>query len=161
MVKGVEGLGVSQVGLIETPDSQHRHEEPRGQAPPQYSSDGRWWWDGWQWVPVAPPVAPPVARPRRAGAALARWSLGVGLFTLCYATPMWFIGIADLATGGAELGWPDVLFAAVLTSPGVVLGLLAFRRGHPLTGDLRASAWAGILCSMLALALLAAGILTA
>jgi hypothetical protein len=25
-----------------------------GQAPPQYSSDGRWWWTGTAWVPVPP-----------------------------------------------------------------------------------------------------------
>ena len=24
---------------------------PPGQSPPQYSSDGRWWWNGQQWVP--------------------------------------------------------------------------------------------------------------
>lgn len=26
-------------------------------APPQYSPDGRWWWDGSQWVPVPRPGA--------------------------------------------------------------------------------------------------------
>ena len=24
-------------------------------APPQYSPDGKWWWDGQRWVPTAPP----------------------------------------------------------------------------------------------------------
>lgn len=28
-------------------------------APPQFSTDGRWWWDGTRWVPVATPVRPP------------------------------------------------------------------------------------------------------
>jgi len=23
--------------------------------PPQYSPDGRWWWDGTRWIPVVPP----------------------------------------------------------------------------------------------------------
>ncbi len=26
-------------------------------APPQYSSDGRWWWDGQQWIPAQHPTA--------------------------------------------------------------------------------------------------------
>jgi hypothetical protein len=28
-------------------------------APPQYSGDGRWWWDGQQWVPVSPQQSAP------------------------------------------------------------------------------------------------------
>lgn len=39
------------------------HEQRRAAAPPQYSPDGRWWWDGQSWVPVRPPT--PVASPRR------------------------------------------------------------------------------------------------
>lgn len=26
---------------------------PPPTAPPQLSPDGHWWWDGWQWAPVA------------------------------------------------------------------------------------------------------------
>jgi hypothetical protein len=26
-------------------------------APPQYSPDGRWWWDGARWVPTQQPAA--------------------------------------------------------------------------------------------------------
>ena len=33
--------------------------QQKGQATPQYSPDGRWWWDGQQWTPV--PEAPPEA----------------------------------------------------------------------------------------------------
>ncbi len=25
-------------------------------APPQYSADGRWWWDGYRWIPCALPL---------------------------------------------------------------------------------------------------------
>lgn len=28
-------------------------------APPQFSADGLWWWDGTRWVPVATPGRPP------------------------------------------------------------------------------------------------------
>lgn len=28
-----------------------------------YSPDGRWWWNGWQWVPVPPPAAAPRSAP--------------------------------------------------------------------------------------------------
>ena len=39
---------------------------PYGHAPPQYSPDGKWWWDGEQWLPVSedtPPARYPVAPP--------------------------------------------------------------------------------------------------
>ncbi len=34
---------------------------PTTPAPPQYSQDGRWWWDGRQWISVQPqqPMQPP------------------------------------------------------------------------------------------------------
>src|SRR5919204_6069550 len=33
---------------------------PPSPAPPQYSADGRWWWNGREWVPVgAAPQQPP------------------------------------------------------------------------------------------------------
>jgi hypothetical protein len=36
---------------------------------PQFSDDGRWWWDGYRWVPAPrPPAAQP--RPRRNNALL-------------------------------------------------------------------------------------------
>jgi hypothetical protein len=35
-------------------------DQPGQRAEPEYSPDGRWWWDGMQWVAVEPdPVAPP------------------------------------------------------------------------------------------------------
>ena len=43
------------------------------EAPPQYSPDGRWWWDGATWEPVA--QAPSPAPPRRRG----RLLLGLGI----------------------------------------------------------------------------------
>ncbi len=30
-------------------------EQTPNQTPPQFSPDGRWWWDGQCWIPVAPP----------------------------------------------------------------------------------------------------------
>lgn len=141
---------------LERPGRQDRQAEPRQQAPPQFSPDGRWWWDGYRWVPVARPAA---GSPQRAGRALAYWALGVGLFTLVWATPMWVIGIADRSQTETGVGWRDVGALAVLTSPGVVLGVLALRRGHgvpkALKTDLRTAAWAGILSSALAFVLLA------
>jgi hypothetical protein len=41
-------------------------QEPRSYAPPQYSPDGRWWWDGERWLAVSeesPPAPYPVAQP--------------------------------------------------------------------------------------------------
>lgn len=35
-------------------------------APPQYSPDGRWWWNGQQWVPVQQPTPAPGQFPRPA-----------------------------------------------------------------------------------------------
>lgn len=43
------------------------------EAPPQYSPDGRWWWDGATWVPVAPAPAPPPTQRR------GRLLLGLGI----------------------------------------------------------------------------------
>ncbi len=33
--------------------------QQQGKAPPQYSPDGRWWWDGQQWTPVQQAPAQP------------------------------------------------------------------------------------------------------
>ena len=43
-----------------------RMTEPSASAPPQFSPDGRWWWDGTQWIPVPPPP-PPVDQAEAAG----------------------------------------------------------------------------------------------
>jgi hypothetical protein len=78
-------------------------------APPQYSPDGRWWWNGQRWVPVTWPVAPQpdpdwardqwpydqtfrAARRRRTPAVF--W---VGLLAL--------IVLLVLAAGGGALSW--------------------------------------------------------
>ncbi|MEV7428322.1 hypothetical protein AB0N29_01775 [Nocardioides sp. NPDC092400] len=37
-------------------------EQHRPGPPPQYSPDGRWWWNGSHWVP-APPSTPPTTSP--------------------------------------------------------------------------------------------------
>ena len=36
---------------------------PPNQAPPQFSPDGRWWWDGQRWIPIPPTQPSPAAAP--------------------------------------------------------------------------------------------------
>lgn len=59
---------------------------PTGRAPPQYSPDGRWYWNGWQWRPVlahAPAWGRPYAPPdRRAITAVTLVGLATGGLTL-------------------------------------------------------------------------------
>lgn len=47
---------------------------PLPSAPPQYSFDGRWWWDGAQWIPVQVSGA---ARKRNTGLVIAVVAAGV------------------------------------------------------------------------------------
>jgi hypothetical protein len=69
-------------------------------APPQYSADGRWWWNGRGWIPVAEPEAawgpadwaPFEERRRRAPAVL--W---VGMLALA--------ALLTLAAGGPAASW--------------------------------------------------------
>lgn len=82
-------------------------------APPQYSPDGRWWWNGQRWVPVTWPLpeqpeagwaadewaydydrSPRTERPRRRRTPGIFW---VGLLAL--------ILLLFLAAGGGALGW--------------------------------------------------------
>lgn len=82
-------------------------------APPQYSPDGRWWWNGQRWVPVTWPLpeqpgagwaaqewaydyarTPPPARPRRRRTPAIFW---VGLLAL--------VVLLLLAAGGGAVGW--------------------------------------------------------
>src|SRR5437016_3262591 len=72
-------------------------------APPQYSEDGSWWWNGQRWVPVTWPVPEP-ARPAYDGAAPERPRrrrtpavLWVGLIAL--------VLLLVLAAGGSAVGW--------------------------------------------------------
>ena len=37
-------------------------QQQKGKAPPQYSPDGRWWWDGHQWTPVQQATAQPLSQ---------------------------------------------------------------------------------------------------
>ena len=47
-----------------TPDGTQQASQPHQQPvmPPTYSPDGRFWWDGWRWLPV---VMPPYTQPQR------------------------------------------------------------------------------------------------
>lgn len=61
-------------------------------APPQYSPDGRWWWDGTQWLPAQPQgygYAPyPYAQPQPTdGKAIASLVTGI----------VWFWGLGSIA----------------------------------------------------------------
>jgi hypothetical protein len=58
---------------------------PAQAGPPQYSPDGRWWWDGGRWV-----AAPPPARPRR------RWPWIAG----GAAALVVLLGLCSMAAGG-------------------------------------------------------------
>jgi len=108
-------------------------------APPQRSGDGRWWWNGYQWVPAAPPRAL-----RRAGAGtIAGWSsLGLGVCMLTFA-PIFSIGIFDMRASGARGNASDVLSVLALASPAVLLGIVALSWPGG-NRERRTMAWVGI-----------------
>ena len=66
-------------------------------APPQYSEDGSWWWNGQQWVPVSWPIQPEVdwrtPEPRRRRTPAILW---LGLIALAL--------LIFLAIGGGAVG---------------------------------------------------------
>ena len=68
------------------------------QQPPQYSPDGRWWWDGQQWRPVQQPAQAPGSGPGRGRR---------------HGTGFWLIVSASIAGGFLLI----VILAAVLTPP--------------------------------------------
>ena len=41
------------------PQQPSPRQEMGSAAPPQFSPDGRWWWDGSQWIPAPMPQMPP------------------------------------------------------------------------------------------------------
>jgi hypothetical protein len=80
-------------------------------APPQYSPDGRFWWDGYQWVAVQPQsqyaaMVPMVAYPPQRTSGMAKGcivSIGVALILfgllLCLTLVGFIAGIICIAIG--------------------------------------------------------------
>ncbi len=68
--------------------------QQQGAAAPQYSPDGRYWWDGHQWVPVQQPAGgPPGTTPPRRRR---RWPWVVGIGTVVLVV---LLGVCTAAVG--------------------------------------------------------------
>ena len=117
-------------------------------APGQYSADGKWWWNGAQWVPVvAPALAPVLAAAKAKKTRKAGWRTRrlVGLvvtFSLLdavvfYADPEALTRQIFVAMTSAVAAAGAICLLAVLS--------VRFIRG------LRSKAWAGVLVLVLAL----------
>jgi hypothetical protein len=79
--------------------------------------DGRWWrWDGRGWVPLAD---------RNRGVGAAKAGVIVGVIQLVAFVPALIIGLAGASAGGWSPGAADVLGVLVLTTPAIVLGIIA------------------------------------
>lgn len=72
---------------------------PMAQPPPRYSPDGRWFWDGRQWVPVA--AAPAARSPSTGNRSLL---LAGGLVGLVLVLGVCGIGVCALATSTGAPG---------------------------------------------------------
>ncbi len=133
----------------QTVSQESQYGQPRSipQPPPQLSPDGRWWWNGNQWVPIPPP------KPPGAGA-LASWALGFGIVNAS------MLGMYLLGSGfvepfsGFNPGGGGVFFGLAIALPGLVLGILALARpGHRHDRRRRRSlAWTAIGLSLLSFA---------
>jgi len=99
-------------------------DEQRPVAPPQYSPDGRWWWDGQRWVPVRPlaPVAEP--RPPRSRspiwiAVAALLIVAIGLTVVARSTSWLPPGLRTVILGGGGGHRPpSVTYIATAPPPG-------------------------------------------
>ena len=67
---------------------------PNTGAQPQYSPDGRWWWDGRQWLPTQPPPQPPQQSQSR-GVPTAVWLIVAGLIVAFLAAAVVVANQAD------------------------------------------------------------------
>jgi uncharacterized protein involved in cysteine biosynthesis len=108
-----------------------------------YSPDGRWWWNGQQWVPVdravaaaAPPVstwapeAPAPADPAGLGLLGGAACLMRGLAFFVSSPSLWLIGLLPAVLALLVLG--TLLAAVAVALPAVVGALTPFARGWPL-----------------------------
>ena len=108
-------------------------------AQPQYSPDGRYWWDGYQWVavptaPPSPPVSPPYA--------------GYGYQS--YGVPAQFQAMGGFTIGAMVCGAIALLFFPILLGPlGIVLGAVGMSRKEKNAAVGLAAAGGGMVLGMI------------
>jgi S1-C subfamily serine protease len=98
-------------------------DQGRPAAPPQYSPDGRWWWDGQRWVPVRPLA--PAARPRSPRSrtpvwiAIAALLIGAIALTVVAGSTSWLpAGLRTVILGGGRHGPAAATYIATAPPPG-------------------------------------------
>src|SRR5262245_18208531 len=80
--------------------AEHRQHPAPGAAQPQHSADGRWWWNGWQWVPAPYHRPPQPSRPAAPGPKPGRPSSGwIVLGVLLLLTSVCTTGVAAGSAG--------------------------------------------------------------
>ncbi len=121
-------------------EPQHWQPQPTPHPRPQLRPDGRWWWNGYRWVPMPPGAG-----------ALAWWAMGFGI---CNASILFMFllggGLAEPAPVTGYNPGGGGLLLALASLPGVVLGILALARpgyGHDRRRR-RSLAWIAIGLSM-------------
>jgi len=96
--------------------------EEQGSRTPRYSDDGRWWWDGQRWLPVAsgpPGILAPAVR------SLPWIALGLGVASIASAATGWSFGFL-FGSGGNGLVFAVIVLGFVLAP---LLGVLAAALG--------------------------------
>jgi hypothetical protein len=97
--------------------------DPHDSQATAYSSDGRWWWDGQQWTPVArayPAITPPTHETGRpAGSVVRGLALALGILAIAVGVVLWVFAGSVRATRTNDLIVTGLLLL------GFVPGLLA------------------------------------